>query len=208
MTAHSLAVYLVFGAGYGFAAAVQPGPFQTYLISRSLSNGWRRTLPAALAPLISDGPIIAVSLLILSQVPGWLQRALNCAGGLFVLCLAYGAFGHWRKFDPDRPLVRPPARQGVVSAALVNVLNPNPYLYWTLVAGPLLFAGWRHGPATGAAFLLSFYAAIVGCQSLLIVGFGSARKLGTRIDRALLGLSVVALACFGLYQLSLAFRGA
>ncbi|MBK7455571.1 MAG: hypothetical protein IPJ46_18150 [Anaerolineales bacterium] len=42
------------GIGYGLAAASQPGPFQTYLISQTLTRGWKRTLPAALAPLVSD----------------------------------------------------------------------------------------------------------------------------------------------------------
>lgn len=49
--------YVVFGLTYGFACAVQPGPFQAYLVSLALAHGWRRALPAALAPLLSDGPI-------------------------------------------------------------------------------------------------------------------------------------------------------
>ena len=77
--------YLIQGIGYGFAAAAQPGPFQAYLISQTLSNGWRRTLPAALAPLISDGPIIVLTLVVLSHVPVWFQRFLYIAGGLFIL---------------------------------------------------------------------------------------------------------------------------
>ena len=51
-------VYVIQGIGYGFAAAVQPGPFQTYVIAQTLNSAWRNTLPAAFAPLISDGPII------------------------------------------------------------------------------------------------------------------------------------------------------
>ncbi len=62
-------IYLLQGIGYGLIAASQPGPFQTYLISQTLTRGRKRTLPAALAPLISDGPIILISLLVLSQVP-------------------------------------------------------------------------------------------------------------------------------------------
>ena len=69
-------LYIVQGIGYGLAAAAQPGPFQTYLISQTLVKGWKRTLPAALAPLLSDGPIIALCLLVLSQVPIWFQRFL------------------------------------------------------------------------------------------------------------------------------------
>ena len=84
-------LYIIQGPGYGFAAAVKPGPFQTYLISQTLSKGWKRTLPTALAPLLSDGPIITLCLLVLSQVPAWLQRFLYIAGGLFILYLAFGA---------------------------------------------------------------------------------------------------------------------
>jgi threonine/homoserine/homoserine lactone efflux protein len=68
--------YLILGMTYAFTAAVQPGPFQTYLISQTLSNGWRRTVPAAFAPLLSDGPIIIFVLLILSRIPNWMTQIL------------------------------------------------------------------------------------------------------------------------------------
>ena len=77
--------FLLQGLTLGFAAGAQPGPFQTYLISQTLSQGWRRTWIAAFAPLISDGPIVALALLVLSQVPDWFQRVLQIVGGLFVL---------------------------------------------------------------------------------------------------------------------------
>ena len=56
--------YIAQGLGYGFAAAVQPGPFQTYVLSQALNRGWRRALPMALAPLLSDAPIITLMLLV------------------------------------------------------------------------------------------------------------------------------------------------
>jgi len=85
-------LYIIQGIGYGFAAAAQPGPFQTYIISQSLAKGWRKTIVAALAPLVSDPPIVTLCLLMLSQVPTWFQRFLYIAGGLFILYLAYGAY--------------------------------------------------------------------------------------------------------------------
>src|SRR5512143_741063 len=96
-------LYIIQGIGYGFAAAAQPGPFQTYLISQTLTKGWQRTLPACLAPLLSDGPIIALCLLVLTQVPAWLQRFLYIAGGLFIIYLAYSAFKSWKGFDVSLP---------------------------------------------------------------------------------------------------------
>lgn len=194
-------LYIIQGIGYGFAAAAQPGPFQTYLISQTLTKGWKRTLPAALAPLISDGPIIALCLLVLSQVPLWLQRFLSIAGGVFVLYLAYGAYKSWKNFDPNIPATETGTPQSVLKAALINTLNPNPYIFWSLVTGPILLAGWRETPTFGAAFLLSFYATIVLGLILIILIFGTTRRLGPKVNRALVGISAITLFCFGLYQL-------
>jgi threonine/homoserine/homoserine lactone efflux protein len=194
-------LYIIQGIGYGFAAAVQPGPFQTYLISQTLTKGWKRTLPGTLAPLISDGPIIGFCLLILSQVPLWLQRFLYIAGGLFVLYLAYGAYESWKHFDPDIPSTETGIQQSVFKAALINMLNPNPYFYWTLVTGPILLAGWRETPINGLGFLAGFYVTMILSLGTTIIVFGSARQLGPGVNRALLGISAFALFCSGLIQL-------
>jgi threonine/homoserine/homoserine lactone efflux protein len=145
-------LYLLQGIGYGLAAASQPGPFQTYLISQTLTRGWKRTLPAALAPLVSDGPIILICVLVLSQVPEWLQRILYVAGGLFILYLAYGAFRSWRNFNSQFQPVDTAEKQSVLKAALMNALGPGPYItgLWSRV----LFcsrAGEKHH-STGSAF--------------------------------------------------------
>src|SRR5512138_1268096 len=138
-------LYLLQGIGYGFSAAVQPGPFQTYLISQTLTRGWKRSLPAALAPLISDGPIIALCILVLSQVPLWFQKFLYIAGGLFILYLAYGAYRAWKDFDSSLP-AEAGTQQSVLKAALMNALSPGPYIFWSLVTGPILLKGWRETP--------------------------------------------------------------
>jgi threonine/homoserine/homoserine lactone efflux protein len=200
-------LYIIQGLVYGFAAAVQPGPFQTYLISQTLSMGWKRTLPAALAPLISDGPIIALCLLVLSQVPGWLQQFLYVAGGLFVLYLAHGAYKSWKNFIPNISSIETGGQQSVIKAALINILNPNPYIYWTLVTGPILLTGWRETRLNGVGFLTGFYLSIILNLSIIILVSGTARQLGPKVNRGLLGISAIALFCFGLYQLWLGLMG-
>jgi threonine/homoserine/homoserine lactone efflux protein len=194
-------VYILQGTTYGFAAAVQPGPLQTYLISQTLNNGWRRTLPAALAPLLSDGPIIALVLLVLAQVPAWFVQFLQVAGGLFVLYLAFNAFQAWRKFDAQKIAAAHPPQQSVFRAALVNLLNPAPYIYWSLVTGPILLTGWRESPANGVGLLAGFYVTLVACLAGIVALFTNARRLGPGVTRAMVGISAVALAGFGIYQL-------
>lgn len=194
---------IVLGMGYGFAAAVQPGPFQTYLISQSLRQGWRRTLPASLAPLLSDGPIILLAILVLSQLPATWERALQVAGGLYVLYLAWGAFRAWREQGmqgAEDATVR--GDHGLVKAALTNALSPGPYLFWGMVTGPILLQGWREAPIRGVGFLLGFYGAMIASLAVLIAAFSSARRLGPRVTRVLVGLSALALLGFGLLQLA------
>lgn len=199
-------VFILQGIGYGLAAAAQPGPFQTYLITQALKNGWRRTLPAALAPLLSDIPIVLLVLAVLSRVPPSFETALHIISGLFILYLAWGAFKAWRRFNPQLTAGKP-TRQNVLEAAVMNLLNPNPYIFWSLVAGPTLLSGWRGSPLCGLAFLISFYATLIGGFALIIILFGTARYLGPRVNRMLLVVSIAALAAFGLYQLGLGISG-
>jgi threonine/homoserine/homoserine lactone efflux protein len=193
--------YLTLGITLGFAAAVQPGPLLTYLISQTLKNGWRRTLPAAFAPLVSDIPIAAVTLLILSQVPAWLEQALRLAGGFFLVYLAYGAFQTWRNFDENKLASVQSGGQSLLKAATVNWLNPGPYLGWSLVLGSLFLKGWRENPVHGTAILAGFYVTMVASLVMVIILFAFARNLGAKINRIMIGLTAIALALFGFYQL-------
>ena len=200
-------LYILQGIGYGFAAGVQPGPLQTYIVSQTLLKGWKRVLPAAMAPLLSDGPIITICLLVLSQVPPWLQRSLYIAGGLFVLYLAYGAYQTWKNFDSNIPSTGSGNQKSILNAAFVNILNPSPYIFWTLVTGPILLTGWRKSPVYGVGFMMGFYVTLILSLITIILLFSTARQLGPRINRILLEVSTLALLGFGLYQLWLGITG-
>ncbi len=194
-------VYLLQGIGYGLAAASQPGPLQTYLVSQSVTRGWKRALPAALAPLVSDGPIIFICLLALSQMPAWTERFLYIVGGLFVLYLAWGTFKSWINFEMQAVSIESTGGQNIFKAALTNILNPNPYIFWTLVTGPVLIKGWRETPVNGIGFLAGFYLTFISSLAALIIVFGLASRFGPKVSRAMLGISALVLLGFGFYQL-------
>lgn len=196
--------YLIQGIAYGFAAAVQPGPFLTYLISLTLRSGWRRALPAVFAPLLSDGPIIALVLFVLSRIPSWWVQVLRIAGGGFLLYLALNALRAWRDYDPQA-MQSPRAANNLLRAALINLLNPNPYIYWSLVMGPLLLTAWREAPANGVTLLLVFYLIMISGMAGIMLLFALTRRIGPQVSRALLGLSALALAGFGFYQIWVGF---
>ena len=202
-----MSVYLILGLTYGFAAAVQPGPFTTYLVAQTVTHGWRRTLPAALSPLLSDGPIALLALLALSRVPPGLVQWLRILGGGFVLYLAVGAWRAWRRFDPVPGTPAGSARRGVLKAAVVNMLNPGPWLGWSLVLGPLVLKGWRESAACGLAVVAGFYLAMVGSLAGIILLAHGAGRVGPGVNRALVGVSAAALTGFGAYQLWLGVGG-
>jgi len=104
-------------------------------------------------------------------------------------------------FDPNISLTELSAHQGVLKAALVNMLNPNPYLYLTLVTGPILLTAWRATPSNGVGFISGFFVSLIFSLSAIVVVFGTARQFGPKVNRALLGASAIALFCFDLYQL-------
>lgn len=200
--------YLLMGITYGFAAAAQPGPLQTFFISRTLTSGWVRTIPASFAPLLTDGPIAALALLLLTTLPLWFEEVLRVAGGLFLLYLAYGSFRRWQQYRRESQAPPSSGAQNLWQAALVNALNPAPYLGWSLFMGPLFLSGWRESPVSGIALLSGFYGMMV-LTSVIIMGlFSLARSLGERVNKALVGLSGAALAGLGLYQLILAAQAA
>jgi len=96
----------------------------------------------------------------------------------------------------------------VLKAALMNALSPNPYIYWTLVTGPILIKGWRETPLNGIGFLAGFYLMMIGSLAAIILVFGIASRLGPKVNKILLAVSAIALFCFGLYQLWLGVTGA
>ena len=193
--------YLLTGISLGFYAAMSPGPFQAFLLAQSLKAGWKRTLPASLAPLFTDGPIIALVLLLLTQTPNWFLSALRIAGGFFIVYLAKGAFDSFRQGDFSLEATVEASERGMLKAIMMNALNPNPYIFWSVVAGPILLEGWRQAPQLGLSFLIGFYGTMVSGLAGLIILFATARQLGPKVTRILSGVSAAALLIFGLYQI-------
>ena len=194
-------LYLLQGLTLGLSAAATPGPFQAFLLNQSARIGWRRTLPAACSPLLSDGPIIVLVMLILTSMPWWFIETLRFGGGLFLLYLARAAFMAARHQPDFEHILHEPAANSILQAAILNLLNPNPYIFWSLIGGPVLLRAWQQGPGYCLAFLGGMYAALIGGCGCLVILFATAARLGASINRALLAISAAALALFGCYQL-------
>lgn len=194
-------IYFLQGATLGLSASATPGPFQAFLLSQTLKNGWRHTLPAALAPLISDGPIVFFVLLILTQTSNVLLDALRIAGGLFILYLAYGTVKSIGQAITTPTPTTESSRRSVLNGALMNALSPGPYIFWSVLAGPIVLDGWRQSPLLGVSFVLGFYGTLIGGFAAFVILFATTSRLGPRVRYILNIVSAIALLIFGLYQL-------
>jgi threonine/homoserine/homoserine lactone efflux protein len=192
---------VIFGAGFGFAAVVQPGPMQAFFLSRVAQVGWRRTLPACFAPIISDGPIAALVLTALRHVPPALARGLQATGGVVLIVLAVGIVQKLRGRQAASQEAGGSAPRSLSQAVMVNVANPGPYLGWSLVLGPEVMRLWPAHPASAIAVITGFYAVLTAGNALTIVAFGSLQAMGERSVRSLVPISAAVLAGLGVYRI-------
>ena len=189
--------FLAQGFLLGLTAAVSPGPLLVYLINQSLAGGWRRGMLVAFAPLISDAPIVIVILLLLSQIPPMFLNVVSLAGGLFVFYLAWSLWKQWRLGAQLTGEEKTRLRGGLGQAVLMNFLSPGPYIFWSLVNGPLLLSALQQSAWHAAAFLFGFYGTFISGMLGLVAIFHQARRFGPRLVRSLLLVSIVILVVFG-----------
>jgi len=195
-----LFIYFLQGITFGLAATATPGPFKAFLMTETAKNGWLRTLPTALVPIVTDGPIILLVMLVLTQTSTLFLTLLQVVGGGFILYLAWGA---WRTLTQPTPLQSggQTVQRSFRNAVLMNFLNPNPYIFWSVIAGPILLEGWRHSPGWGMIFILGMYGTFILGLSAFIIIFGMASRLGPKVSRGISAVAFVMLLGFGLYQI-------
>lgn len=158
--------YLLFGLTLGFASGVSPGPLLTLVITASLRTGLAGGLRVAVAPLVTDLPIILLAVFALNRMPGWALPAITVAGGLVVIYIGVEILRSARtatlveKSLPQTEQVNRELWRGV----FVNALNPHPYLFWGTVGGPMMLAAWHKSVAYPLVFLTGFYALLVGSK--------------------------------------------
>jgi threonine/homoserine/homoserine lactone efflux protein len=199
--------FLLQGASLGLTASISPGPLLLYLISQSLSGGWKRGVIVAIAPLVSDIPLIIVILVVLDHVPPLLLRLISIVGGIYVIYLAWNLFQSWRQNRSVNLDEKSEFRHNLGRAILVNYLSPGPYMFWTLVNGPLLLQALHISIMHGILFLISFYAMFVGSMIALVSIFSQAQRFGQRIVRTLSLLSVIILSIIGVILIYRGFHG-
>jgi len=198
------------GAALGLSAGFAPGPLLTLVLSQTLAHGPMEGVKVALAPVITDAPIILAAWLVLSRLSGT-PAALGVVAlaGAALLC-RYG----WDCFKAPPPEAGNPdaAPRSVLRGVAANFANPHPYLFWATVGVPLLLEAASIGTAAVAAFLGLFYLCIVAAKVATALVTGRFRRfLSSRAYRllmAVLGLSLLYFAYGFAVQGLLLLRGA
>lgn len=192
--------FIVQGIGFGFTAGTSPGPLQTFIISTTLSYGWRRGLFTIFAPLVTDVPIILVMTFMLDVLPPVVVRIIQFAGGIFLIYLAYvtlRAIGNGITIGEERVTVPGTQRRTLLQAAGINALSPGPYLFWSTVTGPLLVDALNQSLWHALGLLLGFYGTFLATMALLVLAFDRLRRIDPRFTRFVLYVSVAVLAGLG-----------
>ncbi len=157
--------YLGLGLSMGLSAGISPGPLLALVVTASLRNGLAGGLRVALAPFITDAPIIILAVLIVDRLPPGALRWVGTAGGLLVIWLGIEILRSLRGARlPDGAADTGDARRELWRGVLVNILSPHPYLFWATVGAPALLGGWHISPWHALAFLASFYLLLVGSK--------------------------------------------
>lgn len=180
---------LLLGLSLGLAAGMSPGPLMTLTITTALQRGLRAGLTVALSPLVTDAPIIMICVLVLSALPKSIESILGVVGGLYVVYLGLQTIRESRHATIEvNPSAQPQSRD-LLRGAMVNILSPNPWLFWIGIGAQTLVKAGRESFVNGAAFLIGFYLLLIGFKMLAAILAAQGRRFltGPWYSRVLIG---------------------
>ncbi len=203
MAAEQILTLAVVGVTLGVVEGVKPGPLLTVVIRETLSGGFRAGVRAAAAPLFTDGPMILASLL----AAGWIATQpavlllISVLGALFLVKMGVECFSiEPPKVELSDTSISGSLRRGVLS----NLLNPNVYVFWFLIGGPLMASAAVEEPLAPVAYALAFIFTLVMAKVTIAWMFDRSRGQlsvqGYRIALGVCGIAMLGFAAGFVYQ--------
>ncbi len=188
--------FLIIGTILGLSAGVAPGPLLALVVAETLQRDIRSGIRIALAPLITDLPIILISLFILANLADFhvALGLISLTGGLFLLFLGYQSL----KIPDINPAISGGGMKSLTKGILTNFLSPHPYLFWLTIGGPIMIKAMNTHQLAGLAFIGSFYFCLIGAKILLAIVVGKSRFFLTG------GIYRTIIRCLGLFLIILA----
>jgi threonine/homoserine/homoserine lactone efflux protein len=165
---------LISGMILGLSAGLSPGPMLTLVISQTLRHGIREGIKVALAPLLTDTPIVMACLLFLSVFSDMRPAlgVISMFGGFYLFYLGLHSI-RFKSVSLQEDIEPKSLKKGL----MVNFLNPSPYMFWTSIGGPLVLKASSTSLASAVAFILPFYGLLVGSKIVVAIVSGRSREL-------------------------------
>ena len=182
------------GVTLGIVEGVKPGPLLTTVIKETLTNGFKGGIRAASAPFFTDGPLILFSIF----MAGYIADQPLLFGGIAVLGAIFLTRMGMECFNPVIPDIDATdidLTQSLKKGILTNLLNPNAYIFWLLIGGPLMATAADSEPIAPFAYAISFLVSIV-LVKISIAYFFSKAQVNLSSDRYLLILKICGFAMF------------
>ncbi len=190
-------IFLSAGITLGLSAGFSPGPLSTLVISHSLRYGTREGIKVAMAPFVTDFPIVLVSVFVMAQLRDSKTAfgVISVIGAVVLFYLAYESF----KIDKiETEMVGAADSRSVLKGTLVNFLSPNPYLFWLTIGGPKVVEAWMESALSAVEFLVGFYVCLVGSKVILAIAAARSKQLlagkAYRYVMRILGVALIILA--------------
>ncbi len=165
--------FLTIGIMLGLSAGLAPGPLLTLVISESLQHGVRSGVEVALAPIITDLPIVLFTLFIISKMSGF-QNGLGMISLVGAVFIFYTGYTSIRTKAVALSISNEPPRS-LLKGVAANFLNPHPYLFWISVGAPTMSKSHNQGVGALVTFITGFYITLVGSKIFLAVAVGKSR---------------------------------
>lgn len=190
--------FIASGATLGLVAGISPGPILALVISETLKYGRKEGMKVAFVPLVSDLPIVALTLLILANISEYntILGIISLLGAGFLCLLAYESIrtkGIQHELNPAR-------FSGFWKGVLANFISPHPYLFWLLVGSPMVIKAYGLSLWAAIGYVAGFYVCMVGAKlTVAWLSDKSRNLLGTKgyiwVNRVL-GLVLIVLAAY------------
>ena len=160
-----MTTYLILGVSMGLTAGLSPGPLLMLLISETVKQNRKAGILIACVPLITDLPIVLISLLILQLISDYhfILGIISLLGAIYLGYLAYENV-RLKNIAPDIDELKPKSlKKGIIT----NFLNPNPYLFWITIGAPTVLKGYRTSILLSLCFVVGFYLFLVGSKIII-----------------------------------------
>jgi threonine/homoserine/homoserine lactone efflux protein len=189
--------FIISGIVFGLGGGLTPGPLMTLVISETLKHGTKEGLKVAMAPLITDLPVVLLSLFLLSKLSdiNLIIGIISLMGAIFLVYLGYESFT-FKGIEIDTKYFKP---QSLKKGIIANIFNPAPMLFWISVGAPTVLRGYEVSIMAPVYFVFFMYFCLVGSKLLTATLVGKSRQfLKSRNYRMIIKILGVVLIVFAL----------